>query len=142
MITGCIAAFLLIVILPPAIGNGETGVIMLTVIIALGILFFGIISRADDRATTNRMWYWADGYEPDWKCKKSEQNGHVFVRTVPAREVYCSSEHVRDGYACPGCGGLMKFTKARRFSDGTMFSEYECSDCGEKKLVNNGKIAT
>ena len=55
-----IAVFLLIVVLPQVIENGEAGAAILTVVIAAVLLLVGVISREGDRAYVNRMHYWAN----------------------------------------------------------------------------------
>ena len=59
MITGLIALIIVIAVLPPAISNGSTGVIILVAVTVVFLLFFGYVSRKDARANVNRMNYWA-----------------------------------------------------------------------------------
>lgn len=61
MITGIIAAVILIAVLPPAIGNGETWVIVVAVVAAVLVLAIGAASRSSDRAYNNVTNYWAKG---------------------------------------------------------------------------------
>lgn len=59
MITGLIAVFLIFVCVIPAADNGECGTMWLCIGIAALVLFFGYVSRMDDRARVNRMQYWS-----------------------------------------------------------------------------------
>lgn len=61
MITGIIAAVILIAVLPPAIGNGETWVIVVAVVAAIILVAIGAASRESDRAYNNVTSYWAKG---------------------------------------------------------------------------------
>lgn len=59
MITGLISLIIVIAVLPPAIGNGSTGVIILVAVTVAFLLFFGYVSRKESSAYVNRMNYWA-----------------------------------------------------------------------------------
>lgn len=132
VITGIIAAIILIAVLPPAIGNGETGVIIVAVVAALFLLAFGAASRESDRAYLNHIDYWAKG-GPDRERDATPKK----TREQEMREAAKSErEHIRikgmwqegDGY-CPACGGKVGLA-ARIRDNGVKKNLYMCERCG------------
>lgn len=80
MITGIIAAVVLIAVLPPAISNGEGGVILLAIVIAVVLLALGAAGRECDRAYNNRISYWARGGPKERQRTDSTKRGNVNIR--------------------------------------------------------------
>ena len=64
MITGLISIIVLIAVLPPAISNGEWGVVALAVLFALFMLALGASARAEGRAYNNFIRFWDKGELP------------------------------------------------------------------------------
>ena len=66
MITGLIAFVILVSVIPSASENGETGTVIMAIVLAAILLLLGCASRTSDRACNNFVDYWAEG-GPDKK---------------------------------------------------------------------------
>lgn len=119
MITGLIAAIILIAVLPPAIDHGQT----LTIVIALAIsgflLLLGAAGRDCDNAESYFIDYWAKG-GPDGRGGRTE-----------AEECTETIEYIYDPETemCPACGGHLGLRAIIRNAKGPRRS-YLCSSCG------------
>lgn len=155
MITGAIAVLLLVVVLPASASNGEWGTFWITIGIAAVVLWFGLVSRADDRATVNRMNYWSMSGKDRAKARHRWE-AEALAEEEREREIrkaqYRNKERARrndtryvDGlqtagtlldvqntkYPCPSCGEAMDEFNRVLYSSGTVYVNYRCRRCGK-----------
>lgn len=150
MITGAIAILILVVVLPPAMDKGETGVIIAAVVIAVLVVLFGMAWHEGDRAYVNFIDYWANGRRPENKRKQQVQRAGRVTRREAADAAYKREHYAQElrdkkraanaragikTMKCFKCGGVMGEQYRTEYSDGTRFASYLCPRCGETKLI-------
>ena len=156
MITGAIAGLIILAWVVPAASNGEVGSAVLGVVIALIILFFGMISRADDRAHVNRLNYWSrSGKERamlrhKWEAEAREEeerrrrkNAKTFDQIQADRGLTKAGDewtagkvsHMNTTYTCPTCVGVMSEDHRVEYSSGAVYVTYVCGKCKKKLPV-------
>ena len=70
MILGAIAVILLCAIVPPAIGAGQTGILIGVIVVALALFGMAHENRKDVKAWHNRREYWAKGGPEQYMDRK------------------------------------------------------------------------
>lgn len=151
MITGAIAVLLLVVVLPAAAHDGNWGTFWITIGIAAVVLFFGLVSRADDRATVNRMNYWSMSGKDrararhQWEAearREEERERQKQLEKMRRREVRKARKQVVSPTAqrcgrvrCAKCGLITKEVSRPSYGNAT-FILYECPYCGNREFVN------
>ena len=91
MITGIIAAIILIAVVPPTLSKGEWGPLAVAVIIAALVVMFGAACREDAKAHSNCVSYWARGgpdAERERQRKAAYRDGAVRSEARPAVTVH------------------------------------------------------
>lgn len=120
MITGAIALFLLIAVVPPAISNGDSGALWLVIIFAAILLFLGAVSRTSDRADMNRMKYWAmDG----------KDRAAVTRSTEPEILMTNNKRRREHAFTCPGCKKYICVTSVETIDHGARVRRCACPVC-------------
>lgn len=156
MITGAIAVFILVVCVLPASSNGEGGAAILGIAIAVILLLFGLVSRADDRAHVNRMNYWShDGKDRammrrQWNREAREEDERRRLRNVKTydqiqeergytkvrgRWTAGKVERLNSTHPCPACGWVMNEDHRIQYSSGAVFVTYRCGRCRKELPV-------
>ena len=154
MITGIIAFFILIVCIIPAISNGEWGSVAIGAVIALLVLYLGIISREDDRAFNNFTHYWATGERPG--RKESRQVNLIRSNKVSEEEerkkaerkrlydqemqvIYAREEEGMKKYCerltCPKCHTNTFMERTVIKYGGAEIWQIKCPECRETSMI-------
>ena len=154
MITGIIAVVILIAVLPPAISNGEWGVLAVAVIAAIVVLWFGAVSRQQDRAYGNMLKFWDTGELPgeQRRPERPEKAGRVSraerEEAARKREAY-RQERMRQSQewqkpkqtsaVCHYCGRFVEIAGSRNVQtpEGIMRT-YQCPKCGRLNYTKLG----
>ena len=155
MITGIIAVVILIAVLPPAISNGEWGVLAVAVIAAIVVLWFGAVSRQQDRAYGNMLRFWDTGELPgeQRRPERPERAGRVSRKereeAARKREAY-RQERMRQSQewqkpkqtsaVCHYCGRFVEipgYLSVVQTPEGTM-RKYQCPKCGRLNYTKLG----
>lgn len=150
MITGAIAIVIVVAAVIPAVSNGEGGTAAIGIVIALFLLFFGMVSRADDRAHVNRMYYWSrSGKERammrhKWEAEAREEEKRARGRNLKTYDQIQEERgltkvgdkwtagkvsHGDTTYQCSTCGGTMAEEYRVEYSSGSVFVTYRCEKC-------------
>lgn len=156
MITGAIAVFIIVVCVVPAISNGEVGTAVLGGVIALLLLFFGMVSRADDRAYVNRLNYWSSSGKERAKMRhkwEAEAKEEEELRSRKHQKTYDQIQaesgltkvgndwtagkvsHMNTTYPCPTCGSKMNEDHRIEYSSGAVYVTYRCGKCRKELPV-------
>ena len=147
MITGIVVFVILIAVMPPAINNGEWGVVGVTVAVCLILLVLGVAGREVDSAYGNFVHYWSTGERPEPR-KKTDRGGTVRRgRTVSdrrrAREIEQNRKDFRysadwdyrnfgrsEVVVCPKCHRRIRTVSMLVTVNGRDMWESTCHDCG------------
>ena len=116
---------LLVVVLPASASNGEWGTFWITIGIAAVVLWFGVLSREQDRAYLNWEHFWATGEGPRDRRKKPQNSSGVLTR----EELEAYKKHVEQH------GPTQRITRAdmkRMREQGPDM----CPKCGKQVYVN------
>lgn len=156
MITGIISALIAIVVLPAAIGDGNMGTFWIFLGIIAVLLFFGLVSRADDRAYVNKLNYWsrsgkerammrheweAEAREEEERRRKNSRNTYEKIQeanglTKVGNTWTAGKVNKQDTtYPCPTCRGVMREDHRVEYSSGAVFVTYKCEKCGKEMPV-------
>lgn len=150
MITGLIAAVIIIAMIACA-GNGEWGSFWVGAVIVAALVIFWAVGKQSDRAYNNFVDYWANGGDGRRRNSKAEQerkqafheryveeerakrNDPSYVgglKTAGAVQQVQKTEH-----PCPVCGRMMSEFSRIEYSSGAVFVTYQCSGCGKELPV-------
>lgn len=144
MITGAIAVLLLVVVLPASASNGEWGTFWITIGIAAVVLWFGVLSREQDRAYLNWEHFWATGelpkkpqaphrerVKPWWRVRyelwRAKRRRERYVREGLER---FRTEGKQEVVFCPTCGKRPKTTVRLTTVNGEEMWQCRCPECG------------
>lgn len=151
MITGLISFVILIAVLPPAINNGEWGVVAVVAVVVIFLLALGAASREDDRAYINRTKYWADG-GPDGatrhtakkpligrkKWEETERNKELVrqeLERIQERQRMSSVKTEWLRLICPNCKTTAMMRRNIVWENGKQRWEIYCPICKQETVI-------
>ena len=162
MITGLIALIIVIAVLPPAIGDGNIGVIILVGVVVGFLLLWGYVGRKQDSAEWNWISYWAmDGKDRArarhrWEAEAREEallGARYEVRArEPSREELEAARLKREAYmaelrrgprfdlpeayrVCHSCGRGSNVPGETVYTEEGRMAKFTCPMCGKMNLT-------
>lgn len=129
MITGIIAAIILIAVLPPAIEHGQILVIAIALFIAFFLVMLGSVGHECEEAESNFIRYWAKG-------GPERENNLRETHSYRGNHPHCQ---------CPrcSCNVYPSQRKTYIFPDGKRTLEYiyKCEKCGNEYRMKYEEVS-